>query len=52
MPAGPKDTIWKAEPHTIAKIAILEAYLIAYFHNTGPHTTKPKTAVRRWFCGA
>lgn len=35
MPAGPKDTIWKAEPHTVAKIAILEAYLVAYFQILG-----------------
>lgn len=35
MPAGPKDTIWEAEPHTVAKIAILEAYLVAYFQILG-----------------
>ncbi len=35
MSAGPTDTIWKAEPHTIAKIAILEAYLVAYFQILG-----------------
>jgi three-Cys-motif partner protein len=40
MPAGPKDTIWKAEPHTVAKIAILEAYLVAYFQILG--RTRPK----------
>lgn len=35
MPAGPKETIWFAEPHTIAKIDILEAYLVAYFQILG-----------------
>lgn len=35
MPAGPTDKIWKAEPHTVAKIAILEAYLVAYFQILG-----------------
>ena len=35
MSAGPKTTIWYAEPHTIAKIDILEAYLVAYFQILG-----------------
>lgn len=35
MPAGPKEKIWEIEPHTIAKIAILETYLVAYFHILG-----------------
>ncbi len=40
MPAGPKDTLWTADPHTVAKIAILEAYLVAYFHIMGRSRTK------------
>jgi three-Cys-motif partner protein len=35
MPSKQFDTIWKAEPHTIAKIAILEAYLQAWFQIMG-----------------
>lgn len=35
MSARPTDVIWKAEPHTIAKIDILEAYLVAYFQILG-----------------
>ena len=35
MAAGPKTTIWPIEPHTIAKIDILEAYLVAYFQILG-----------------
>lgn len=35
MSAGPKDTIWEIEPHTVAKIAILETYLVAYFSILG-----------------
>jgi len=31
MTAGPKEIIWDAEAHTIAKIRILEEYLKAYF---------------------
>lgn len=29
--AAPKDTIWEAEPHTLAKHTILKAYLQAWF---------------------
>lgn len=43
MPAGPKDTIWKAEPHTVAKIDILEAYLVAYFQILG--RTRPNQKI-------
>jgi len=35
MPSKQFDTIWKAEPHTIAKITILEAYLQAWFQIMG-----------------
>ena len=31
MSAPPSDTTWKAEEHTLAKIAILRAYLQAWF---------------------
>ena len=31
MPPKKQPTIWKAEPHTLAKIAILEGYLQAWF---------------------
>lgn len=43
MSAGPKDTIWKAEPHTFAKIDILEAYLVAYFQILG--RTRPNQKI-------
>jgi three-Cys-motif partner protein len=35
MPAKKFDTTWKADPHTIAKITILEAYLHAWFQIMG-----------------
>ncbi len=35
MPSKQFDTIWKAEPHTIAKITILEAYLQAWLQIMG-----------------
>lgn len=35
MPSKKFDTIWKAEPHTIAKITILETYLHAWFQIMG-----------------
>lgn len=35
MPSKQFDTIWKAEPHTLAKITILEAYLQAWFQIMG-----------------
>ena len=35
MPSKQFDTTWKAEPHTIAKITILEAYLHAWFQIMG-----------------
>lgn len=31
MAARPKRVVWRAEPHTLAKIAILKSYLHAYF---------------------
>ncbi|HET6248486.1 MAG TPA: three-Cys-motif partner protein TcmP [Tepidisphaeraceae bacterium] len=38
MPSKKRGTVWKAEPHTLAKIAMLKAYLHAYFPILG--TTK------------
>lgn len=35
MPSKKFDTTWEAEPHTIAKITILEAYLFAWFQIMG-----------------
>lgn len=35
MPSKKFDTTWKADPHTIAKIAILEAYLNVWFQIMG-----------------
>ncbi|MBM4147201.1 MAG: three-Cys-motif partner protein TcmP, partial [Nitrospira sp.] len=35
MPSKKFDTTWKADPHTIAKITILEAYLHAWFQIMG-----------------
>lgn len=35
MPPKQFDTVWKAEPHTIAKIALLSAYLKAWFSILG-----------------
>ncbi len=35
MPARPKTTIWHAPPHTVAKIRILRAYLLAWFQIMG-----------------
>ena len=35
MPSKQFDTLWPAEPHTIAKITILEAYLHAWFQIMG-----------------
>lgn len=35
MPSKQFDTVWKAEPHTIAKISILEAYLQVWFQIMG-----------------
>lgn len=35
MPSKKFDTTWKAEPHTIAKITILEAYLLTWFQIMG-----------------
>jgi three-Cys-motif partner protein len=35
MPSKNFPTIWKAEPHTIAKIEILKAYLVAWFQIMG-----------------
>ncbi|MBV9010141.1 MAG: three-Cys-motif partner protein TcmP [Verrucomicrobia bacterium] len=35
MSARQTDITWKAEPHTIAKIKVLEAYLVAYFQILG-----------------
>lgn len=35
MPPKQLDTVWKAEPHTIAKIALLSAYLKAWFSILG-----------------
>lgn len=40
MSAPPRDTLWPAEEHTLAKIAILRAYLQAWFTILG--TTVPK----------
>src|SRR4051812_27083349 len=31
MPPKKQPTVWKADPHTIAKIAILKGYLTAWF---------------------
>jgi three-Cys-motif partner protein len=39
MPAKQKEAIWTAEPHTIAKVEVLRAYLIAYFQILG--SSKP-----------
>lgn len=35
MPSKKHDTIWEAEPHTIAKITILESYLHVWFQIMG-----------------
>jgi three-Cys-motif partner protein len=35
MPARPRETVWAAEPHTIAKIKLLSAYLKAWFSILG-----------------
>jgi len=35
MPPKKFPTVWKAEPHTIAKIEILKAYLVAWFQILG-----------------
>lgn len=35
MPPKKFPTLWKAEPHTIAKIEILESYLVAWFQILG-----------------
>ena len=35
MSSKPKGTLWSAEPHTIAKITILESYLTAWFQILG-----------------
>jgi hypothetical protein len=35
MPSDNLPTIWEATPHTIAKIAILKAYLVAWFQILG-----------------
>ena len=35
MPAGITSVVWTAQPHTIAKIAILETYLVEYFRILG-----------------
>jgi len=39
MSAKQTDIIWEAEPHTIAKVEVLRAYLVAYFQILG--TSKP-----------
>lgn len=39
MSAKQSDIIWEAEPHTIAKVEVLRAYLVAYFQILG--TSKP-----------
>lgn len=39
MSAKQTDVIWKADPHTIAKVEVLRAYLVAYFQILG--TSKP-----------
>ncbi len=35
MPASPKEVLWEAHPHTLAKIQILRAYLHAWFQIMG-----------------
>ena len=35
MPPKKFDTVWPAPPHTIAKIAILKGYLVAWFQILG-----------------
>lgn len=35
MPASPDSVIWRADPHTIAKIKLLQAYLKAWFSILG-----------------
>jgi three-Cys-motif partner protein len=35
MPAKKSETLWDAEPHTIAKISILESYLMVWFQILG-----------------
>jgi three-Cys-motif partner protein len=39
MSAKQTDVIWTAEPHTVAKVEVLRAYLVAYFQILG--TSKP-----------
>lgn len=35
MPASPRETVWTADPHTIAKIKLLSAYLGAWYSILG-----------------
>ena len=51
MPAGPTEKIWKADPHTEAKIAILEAYLVAYFQILGRSRPNQKLLYIDGFAG-
>lgn len=51
MSAGPKETVWPAEPHTIAKIDILEGYLMAYFQILGRSRPKQKLLYVDGFAG-
>ncbi len=43
MPASPRETVWCAEPHTIAKIRLLSEYLKAWYSILG---TRPVQAGR------
>jgi len=51
MPSEKFDTTWKAEPHTIAKITILEAYLLTWFQIMGRSMSKQDIVYIDGFAG-
>jgi three-Cys-motif partner protein len=51
MPSKQFDTTWKAEPHTTAKITILEAYLHAWFQIMGRSMSKQDIVYIDGFAG-
>ena len=45
MPSKKPETIWQAEPHTLAKVAILRGYLTAYFQILGRAASASKDEI-------
>ena len=45
MPSKKPETIWQAEPHTLAKVAILRGYLTAYFRILGRTASASKDEI-------